>query len=102
MSTSPPPPTPPPPSRETDIAFGIVLVLFGLILAGFMIAYAPAYYRRWQTSRPKPTTPTIMGEVMVKADVDREVADSTDRYTAPRPPATLMIQPAQLQPFRPS
>jgi len=102
MSTTPPPPTPPPPSRETDIAFGIVLILFGLLLAGFMIAYAPAYYRRWLASQPKPVAAVgkVVGNVVVKGEVDSE---PTDRYiAAPRPPAALIIQPAQLQPFRPT
>lgn len=34
--SSPPNPPPPPPSRETDVAFGIILVLMGLMLAVFL------------------------------------------------------------------
>ena len=43
--SSPPPPPPPPPSTETDVAFGIVLILMALMLAAFLL-FVPRLIRQ--------------------------------------------------------
>lgn len=53
--SSPPNPPPPPPSRETDVAFGIILILMGLMLAVFLF-FLPRIMG--VTSKPKGETST--------------------------------------------
>lgn len=68
MTRPPPPPFPPPPSRETDVAFGIVLILMALMLAAFLF-FLPRLIRRWRgLPPPDDKAEPVMGDV-VKEDV---------------------------------
>ena len=54
MVRPPPPPPPPPPSRETDIAFGIILILCGIGLAT-ILSYVATITNRYHYSASKAT-----------------------------------------------
>ena len=99
---SPPPPLAPPPSRETDVAFGVILVLTGVVLLAVVGYVLVRQVRRSPPSLDgKPPSSTTEKADTFYAPNDNSTTDYTDGdETEAHARAASFIAPTVLRPFR--
>jgi hypothetical protein len=90
MVRPPPPPAPPPPSRETDIAFGVILILCGIGLAIFL-TYVPTLINRYRDPASKPAVTTSLQTTPPGSDEKAEgLLPEATQSSATRIPMTTL------------
>jgi hypothetical protein len=93
MSSSPPAPPPPPPSRETDVAFGIILILMGLMFAAFLF-YLPTLLKPYR-SKPLAAADSQNSSTTSKANARKDFKEDDLAASLPGIPRTV-IKPFSL------